>query len=586
MATITSPGIGSGLDVTGIVTGLVQAEQTPFDARVAVQEEETTEKITALGSLVSATTAFEEAAEKLTDTSLFEVNQVSSSTSNFSSSVDSTAAEGSYTIEVTSLAQGQKLASGAYDSEDTLGSGTITIDVNGSTLDLELDGTETLSDLKDLINDAENNPGLFASIITDDNGQNLVLTSKEVGIDNAISISVSDDDGDNTDAAGLSAFAFAADSIDDSGSTAQLGSFAADTDLVGDGTLTLDVDGTSFNTITDGLTLDELKDQINTDAGIAGVALTASVVTDSEGNQQLHLDAAGGQLTITAADNDGDNTDDSGISVFAFDPTTDAETKGGVVAGVANMSETQAATDAQIIIDGSLTVTQSSNVFDGAIEGVTIIASEVNDAGETSTITVSQDTSQVGSALADFAAAYNTFLETTMSLGRVNTDSDIVGALVGESILRTLNSQVRNILSGTIESSGGVNSLASLGITTNREGLLEVDESLLATQVNDNFEDVQELFTGDDSIMTQLSETLGSYTGGTGTIQAKIEGYNSTLSRLDDEKTAFAEKMAALETRLFAQYNAMDLLVGQLNSTGDYLTAQLENLPGVVRSDN
>ena len=436
------------------------------------------------------------------------------------------------------------------------------------------------------MNDAENNPGLFASIITDDDGQHLVLTSKEVGIDNAISISVADDDGNNTDAAGLSAFAFSADSIDDSGTTAPLGRFAADPDLVGDGTLTIAFDGTSFNTITDGLTLAQLRDQINTDAGTAGVSLTASIVTDDEGNEQLYLDAAGGQLTITAADNDGNNTDDSGISVFAFDPTTEAETKGGVIAGVTSMSETQAATDAQIVIDGSLTVTQSSNVFDGAIEGVTIIASKVNDPGETSTITVSQDTSQVGSALADFAAAYNTFLETTMSLGRVNTDSDIVGALVGESILRTLNSQVRNILSGTIQSSGGVNSLASLGITTNREGLLEVNESLLASQVNDNFEDVQELFTGDDSIMTQLSETLGSYTGGTGTIQAKIEGYNSTLSRLDDEKAAFAEKMTALETRLFAQYNAMDLLVGQLNSTGDYLTSQLENLPGVVRKDN
>ena len=106
MATITSPGIGSGLDVTGIVTGLVQAEQTPFDARVTAQEEETTDRITALGSLVSATTAFEDAAEKLTNTSLFEVNKISGSSDNFTSSVDSTAAEGSYSIEVTSLAQG------------------------------------------------------------------------------------------------------------------------------------------------------------------------------------------------------------------------------------------------------------------------------------------------------------------------------------------------------------------------------------------------------------------------------------------------------------------------------------------------
>ena len=587
MSTISSPGIGSGLDVTSIVTGLVQSEQVPFEARITSQEEEATEKITALGSLVSATAALEDAAEKLNDESLFEVNKISGSSEFFTSKVDSTASEGSYTVEVTSLAQGQKLTSGAYAADDTLGSGTLTIDVNGTSVDFTLDGSETLSDLKDLINDAEPDPGVTASIITDDNGQHLVLNSKDVGIDNVITITVADDDGNNTDAAGLSAFAFVGDSIDDSGETAQLGSFAATTDLVGDGTLTIDVSGSSFNTVTDGLTLEQLKDQINTDAGVAGVTLTASIVTDSDGNNQLHLDVGtGSQLTITAADNDGDNTDDAGISTFAFDPTTDASTKGGVVAGLSNMTETQAATDAQIVIDGSLTVTQSSNVFEGAIEGVTFTASKVNDPGDSTTVTIAQDTSQVGTALADFAAAYNTYLETSVSLGRVNTDSGIVGALVGDSILRTMTSQIRNVLSETITGSGTVNSLASLGMTTNREGLLEVDETALAAAVNNNFEDVQTLFVGEDSVIGQLTSTLSGYTGGDGAIQAKIDGYKTTLGRLEDERASFADKMQALESRLYNQFNAMDLLVGQLNSTGSFLTAQLDNLPGVVRNDN
>ena len=587
MSTISSPGIGSGLDVTSIVTGLVQSEQVPFEARITSQEEEATEKITALGSLVSATAALEDAAEKLNDESLFEVNKISGSSEFFTSKVDSTASEGSYTVEVTSLAQGQKLTSGAYAADDTLGSGTLTIDVNGTSVDFTLDGSETLSDLKDLINDAEPDPGVTASIITDDNGQHLVLNSKDVGIDNVITITVADDDGNNTDAAGLSAFAFVGDSIDDSGETAQLGSFAATTDLVGDGTLTIDVSGSSFNTVTDGLTLEQLKDQINTDAGVAGVTLTASIVTDSDGNNQLHLDVGtGSQLTITAADNDGDNTDDAGISTFVFDPTTDASTKGGVVAGLSNMTETQAATDAQIVIDGSLTVTQSSNVFEGAIEGVTFTASKVNDPGDSTTVTIAQDTSQVGTALADFAAAYNTYLETSVSLGRVNTDSGIVGALVGDSILRTMTSQIRNVLSETITGSGTVNSLASLGMTTNREGLLEVDETALAAAVNNNFEDVQTLFVGEDSVIGQLTSTLSGYTGGDGAIQAKIDGYKTTLGRLEDERASFADKMQALESRLYNQFNAMDLLVGQLNSTGSFLTAQLDNLPGVVRNDN
>lgn len=474
MATITSPGIGSGLDVSGIVTGLVQAEQVPFEARISEQEDTTTNKITALGSLVSAAAAFEDAAAKLNSSSLFEVNKITGSNDYFSTSVDSTAVAGSYSVEVKSLAQGQKLASQGYASDDFVGSGTMTIDVNGVDMELTFDGTETLSDMKDMINDAQDNPGLYASIITDDDGQHLILNSREVGKDNAISISVIDDDADNTDSLGLSAFSF-------------------------------------------------------------------------------------------------------------LDPNADPDSPAPVGN---NMNQTQAASDAVIVIDGALTVTQSSNVFKDAIEGVTIIAKKVNDENDTNTISVSQDTSQVGSALADFAAAYNTFLETSVTLGRVNTDSGIVGPLVGESILRTLTSQVRNVLSETIDSQGGVNSLASLGITSNREGLLEVDESVLASQVNDNFEDVKALFVGDNGIMNKLTDSLSGYTGGSGVIQSKIDSYKSTLDRLSIERETFAEKMTALEARLFTQFNTMDLLVGQLNSTGDYLQAQLDNLPGVVRQDN
>jgi flagellar hook-associated protein 2 len=473
MATISSPGIGSGLDVTSIVTGLVNSERVPFEARIAEQEQEATEKITALGSLVSAVSAFRDAARKLNNASLFDVNKVIGGGTNFNVSANSTASKGSYSIEVVELAQGQKLTSGAYQSGDSVGTGTMTIDVNGSTMELTLTGTETLSDLKKLINDAEDNPGVNASIVTDDLGQRLILTSKEVGLDNAIKISVADTDGNNTDGTGLSAFAYDPDAVDGLGNPAP----------------------------------------------------------------------------------------------------------------IANMTETQAAKDAQIIIDGALTVTQSSNVFKDAIEGVTITATKKNEPGETNTITISQDTSKVGSALADFAAAYNTFLETSVSLSRVNTDSKVVGPLAGDSIVRTLTSQVRNVLSQTIDAKGGVNSLASLGMTTNREGLLEVNEATLAGQVNSNFDDVKELFVGSGGIMKELTESLNGYAGGAGTIQAKINGYKSTLDRLDDEKAKFKERMESLEARLYTQFNAMDLLVGQLNSTGSYLQAQLDNLPGVVRKE-
>ena len=463
MAGLSSPGIGSGLDVTGIVTGLVQSEKAPFDARIAQQEEKATAKITAFGSLVGAVSAFETAAKKLNEASNFELNSISPTSNEFfSTSVTSEASPNSFKVEVVSIAQGQKLTSGAYAETDTVGSGTMSLTVNGTTLDLTLDGTETLRDLKDKINDAEGNPGVTASIVTDNDGQHLVFTSDDIGLDNAINIAVTDDDGNDSDDLGLSKFAFSG--------------------------------------------------------------------TDT-----------------------------------------------------ASMQQTQEPKDAEILIDNFLRVTQSSNLFTDAIEGVSINVKKENDVGDNNNITVQKDTSAVGEALAEFASSYNTFLETSVSLGRVNTDSKIVGKLVGESLLRSLTSQVKNVLSGS-ESQGGV-SLASLGITTSRDGLLEIDEKVLKNGVDNNFEAVKNLFVGDNSIMGKLSNTLEGYTGGDGLIQVKIDSYKTTLDRLEDERTNFAEKMTALENRLYSQFNAMDLLVGQLNSTGSYLSAQLENLPGVVRKD-
>lgn len=591
MATLTSTGIGSGLDVSSIVSSLVAAEQDPHEAQIAEKEEIATEKITSLGSLVSAAAEFQDAAEALNSDDLFNANAVSNSGSEFSVSVDADAVPSSYSIEVQSLAQGQKLASGAYAEDATVGTGTLTISVGSASMDLEFDGTETLSDMRDMINDSASNPGLYASIITDDDGQHLILNSKEVGVDNAISITAADDDGDNTDTAGLSAFSFSEAPRDDSGATAQLGSFSDTTDLVGDGSLDIQANTMVLHVDTDGLTLEQVRDEINTQAGTLGASITASIVTAEDGSYQLHLDTGvGGTLNVLATDSDGNDTDDSGISALAFDSDTEAATKGGVTGtGTSNLSETQAATDAVIVIDGSLTVTQSSNVFTDAIEGVTITASEINDPGETNTIVISQDTSKVGAALATFAAAYNTFLETTLTLGRVNVDSGIVGSLVGDSLLRNLSSQVRDVLSttfGGVNSGSAVNSLVSLGMTTDSEGLLEVDETVMAKMVSDNFDDVKSLFVGDDSIMGQLTETLSGYTGGQGVIQSKIDSYKTSLDRLAIDREDFSEKMAALESRLLTQFNAMDLLVANLNSTGAYLTAQLDNLPGVVSSNN
>lgn len=85
--------------------------------------------------------------------------------------------------------------------------------------------------------------------------------------------------------------------------------------------------------------------------------------------------------------------------------------------------------------------------------------------------------------------------------------------------------------------------------------------------------------------MAQKVDTiLENYLKSSGTFDSRTDSINNKLEGLTDERAKLDYKSAKLEARLFKQFNAMDLLVNQLNSTGQWLTSALDNLPGVVRT--
>ena len=64
----------------------------------------------------------------------------------------------------------------------------------------------TISEVRDAINSA--NAGVTASLVTDGSGVRLVVRSNDSGLSNAVRLSVTDDDGNDADASGLSRLAF------------------------------------------------------------------------------------------------------------------------------------------------------------------------------------------------------------------------------------------------------------------------------------------------------------------------------------------------------------------------------------------
>jgi flagellar hook-associated protein 2 len=228
MAGITSTGLGSGININSLVSQLVDAEKKPITSRLDSQELQAQAKISSLGNVKSALSAFRDSLSGLKLLSNFQkLNATSSDTTFLTATADSNADLANYQIEVKRLAQAHALVSPVFaGATDTVGTGTLTIkfgktDYDAGTdtyngfaqngdkgaLTVTVDSTNnTLTGLRDAINKA--NAGVTAAIVNDGSGYRLVLNSTESGEKNSLQISVSDSDGNDTNTSGLSRLAF------------------------------------------------------------------------------------------------------------------------------------------------------------------------------------------------------------------------------------------------------------------------------------------------------------------------------------------------------------------------------------------
>lgn len=190
---ISAPGVGSGLDVSSIVNQLMSIERIPLRRMEASQKELETQ-LSAFGQLKSALSTFQTAFKDLKTVSSFEIYKATSSNElAFTATADSTAAVGFNSIQVVSLAAAHKMGSVAIADTNTTtlgGAGDqMTFTVNGNAFTVAAGGL-TLSGIRNVINDALDNTGVSASIITETSGSNrLVLTSTQTGNANTIGIS-------------------------------------------------------------------------------------------------------------------------------------------------------------------------------------------------------------------------------------------------------------------------------------------------------------------------------------------------------------------------------------------------------------
>ncbi|MCY1177756.1 B-type flagellar hook-associated protein 2 [compost metagenome] len=154
----------------------------------------------------------------------------------------------------------------------------------------------------------------------------------------------------------------------------------------------------------------------------------------------------------------------------------------------------------------------------------------------------------------------------------------VTGALVGDATVRSLVSGMRNELVIT-NGEGGVRVLADLGIKTRQDGTLELDSTKLDKAVSENFEDIASLFAGDNGLAARMTNKLKPYTDTGGVLELRNKALQGTLTSVDKQQEDLNRRISALQERLLKQFNAMDALVGNLQSTANSLTNQLASLP-------
>jgi flagellar hook-associated protein 2 len=321
---------------------------------------------------------------------------------------------------------------------------------------------------------------------------------------------------------------------------------------ISDGTTT-DSDG---NTIPQNNTLSTLASCIND--GDYGVQ--ANVVTSSTGQSQLALlsdtSGAGGAVTI-----DGSQLTDSTTGVTGF-----------------SFGQVQPGQDAQFSVDG-INTTSSSNTVTDAIPGVTM---QLLSAAPTESVQVeiTNNNSDVESAVSSFVSAYNTVI------GDLNTQEGVDSSgnpepLYGNSAIATLQEQLQESLIFT-QSSGAITSLTQLGITANNDGTLSLDGSTLDSALDSNFQDAMNFFQASSSFtsfganFTTALSNLGN-SGPDGAIYLALQQDSSQESSLNtnitNENNAISTQQTQLTTELNEANYTLEEIPEQLQSVNELYSA-------------
>jgi flagellar hook-associated protein 2 len=224
-------------------------------------------------------------------------------------------------------------------------------------------------------------------------------------------------------------------------------------------------------------------------------------------------------------------------------------------------------------IDG-IEISSSTNTFSPTGTGLTLTALKTG----TSQVTVQNDSGTITKAAQAFVDAFNAVATTVKSNNGYNAATKTGQAFTGDMAARTVLDTLGNARSALPPelSDATFKTLASLGITIQRTGLLSLDTSKLNSAISTSpGETVKTLNAYGAAFNNAVSNMLGT----NGTVANRISSLNAAVTRLTENKEAMEVRVGLIEKRYRAQFTALDKLVSSMQTVSSSLGQQLATLP-------
>jgi flagellar hook-associated protein 2 len=161
-------------------------------------------------------------------------------------------------------------------------------------------------------------------------------------------------------------------------------------------------------------------------------------------------------------------------------------------AGTQNLSETVAAQNANMKVNG-VAVTKPSNTISDVLQGVTLTLNKVT--SSPATLTVARDTNTISNSISGFVKAYNDLASTLKNVSAYDAASQRGAILQGDATVRSLQTQLRGIIGTAVTGvPGDLKTLSSIGVAFQKDGSLAVDQAKLNDAMNNHFDEIASLF--------------------------------------------------------------------------------------------